>query len=172
MLAGQPLQGSKKISPTTIIASYVVAGALHFDMLQECSQAASNACSAYKYIDQRCSGKDETILHPLGFTQARWTGQNVLVAKGQSYYFDMDTLHRLVVPVGDQCGSLSVVLRNPRARDYTTLLIAKERSTNVMSSKPCLSHVELRALCNSITTTFLWPSLSDCSSWTMVSGGK
>lgn len=136
-------------------ASYMVAGALHFDVLQECADSMHDVCTAYRYIDHRSNGKDKTLLLPLGPGLAKWTERNVPVTQGQSYHFDMNTLHRLVVPVGDIAGSLSIVLRNPRVRDYTTMLTAQERSSMVMPSIPPLAPSELRLLCNSIITTFL-----------------
>lgn len=135
-------------------ASYMVAGALHFDILQECAEG-SGACNTYRYVDHRPNGKDKTVLLPLGPGLAVFPEHNVPVVKGQSYYFDMHTLHRLIVPIGDTSGSLSVVLRNPRVRDYTTMLTAEERSSKFMPAIPSLSVSELSVLCNSVIHFFL-----------------
>ncbi len=133
--------------------SYMVAGALHFDLLQECVEPTYDVCN--RYIDHRPNGKDETALLSLGPGLAKFTERNVPVVKGQSYHFDMHTLHRLVVPIGDTSGSLSVVLRNPRVRDYTTMLTAEECNSNFMPSVPSLSPSELQTLCACIVRTFL-----------------
>ena len=135
-------------------ASYMVAGALHFDILQECAEG-SGACNTYRYIDHRPSGKDETVLFPQGPGLALFPEHNVPVVKGQSYYFDMHTLHRLVVPTGDTSGSLSIVLRNPRVRDYTTMLTAEERSSQVMPAIPSLTLPELCVVCSRLIHFFL-----------------
>lgn len=135
-------------------ASYMVSGALHFDILQECAEGFG-AYTTYRYIDHRPNGKDETVLSPLGPGLALFTEHSVPVVKGQSYYFDMHNLHRVVVPIGDTSGSLSVVLRNPRIRDYTTMLTAEERGSQVMPAIPSLSVSEFRAVCSSIIHLFL-----------------
>lgn len=62
-------------------ASYMVAGALHFDILQECAEGSGD-CNNYRYVDCRHNGKDETVLLPLGPGLAVFPEHNVPVVKG------------------------------------------------------------------------------------------
>lgn len=109
-------------------ASYIVAGRIHFDILEECIDSDSPLClETCRYEDIRSSGRDETRLVCRGRGKAFITEHQVRVEAGQSYHLDKDTLHRLVVPRGDTTGSLSLVFRNPRTRDNTIMLTSKPR---------------------------------------------
>lgn len=138
-------------------ASLMVAGALHFDILQllplcprggaaapppapgssgglaEAEEPAvsgsAQLISAHEYTDARANGQDGTSLKYEGRCTVCVTEECVRVGAGASYTLDCNTLHRLVVPPGDREGSLTVVLRRSKARDFTTMLTAKERGT-------------------------------------------